>query len=98
MMEIDLNELEQGQPHWLLGRKRKQKAAPPAGREATSEDAKEKAIRLAKGKLADHAVNQEPLTRAEIRDCLLIVGFTPEELDHAPPGLIRCPYTGKPLW
>jgi hypothetical protein len=59
--------------------------------------AKEKLVRSAKAKLVDHAVGQEKLTTQELRDALLIVGFTPEELDQLPPGSIRCPYTGKAL-
>jgi hypothetical protein len=63
------------------------------------EDAKTKLVREARGKLANHAVNQEKLTTEQLRDALLIVGFLPEELDGGlPPGSIVCPYTGKPLW
>jgi hypothetical protein len=61
------------------------------------EDAKTKLIRQARGKLVDHAIGQEKLTTEQVRDCLLIVGFTPEELDSLPPGSIRCPFTGRTL-
>jgi hypothetical protein len=62
------------------------------------DDPKSVVIRAAKERLVGHVEGVKPLSEREMRDCLLVLGFTPEDLDTLPTGSIRCPYTKEPLW